>query len=152
MNVWRYQTREQLEIDAPIERVYGVASDAAAVPTYAAEIARIEVLGRPDEHTALARSHLKLAGFTLAYLYRYHYRPPTHYSGVQERGKLLRGYFSFTFSPRGRGTLVSHTEGIVSRIPCAAWVAGFVYFRVLSRGRIGEELERLKCLVESRPA
>lgn len=30
MNVWRYQTSESLEIDAPVEAVYAVASDPAA--------------------------------------------------------------------------------------------------------------------------
>ena len=150
MNVWRYQTSGHIEINAPIEQVYAAASDPATVPLYAHEIARIDVVKRLSDHIVLVRSHLKVAGLTLAYRYQYHYRPPTHYSGVQERGKVLRGYFKFTFRPRGNRTIVSHTEGVLSLIPGMAWVAGFIYFRVIARGGIGEELGRLKNLVESR--
>lgn len=98
MNVWRYQTSQQIEIDAPIDQVYATASRPDLVPSYAPEIARIEVEKRLSEHTVLARSYLRVAGLTLAYLYRYHYRPPTHYSGVQERGRFLRGYFNLTLA------------------------------------------------------
>jgi len=150
MNVWRYQTSEQIEIDAPIDQVYATASSPDFVPSYAPEIAHIEVEKRLSEHTVLARSYLKVAGLTLAYLYRYHYRPPTHYSGVQERGRFLRGYFNLTFRRNGNRTVVSHTEGILSAIPCLAWIAGFVYFRILSRGGVEEELGRLRCLIENR--
>src|SRR5919107_1880086 len=113
MNVWRYQIRERLEIDAPVERVYALASDPEIVPSYAPEIARIEVVRRLSEHMVLVRSHLKVARLTFGFLYRYHYRPPTHYSGVQEGGGLLRGYFTLRFRPSGGGTTVSHTEGIL---------------------------------------
>jgi hypothetical protein len=150
MNVWRYQTRERLEIDAPVEHVYGVASDPKSVPSYAPEVARIEVLKRLGEGRVLVRSHLKIARMTFGFLYLYHYRAPTHYSGVQEKGALLRGFFTLTFSPRGDRTIVSHTEGLLSRVPFFAWVAGFIYFRVVARGGMGMELDRLKALVESR--
>jgi hypothetical protein len=150
MNVWRYQTSHQLEIDAPIEQVYDTASSPDLVPSYAPEIARIEVEKRLSEHAVLARSYLKVAGLTLAYLYRYHYRPPTHYSGIQERGRFLRGYFNLTFRRNGNRTVVSHTEGILSAIPCLAWIAGFVYFRIIARGGVEEELGRLRCLIENR--
>src|SRR5436305_1856564 len=148
MSVWRYQTRERVEIDASVERVYALASDPSVVPAYAPEVARIEVLQRLSTHAVLVRSHLKIAGLTFAQLYRYHYRPPTHYSGVQERGRLVRGYFNLTFGAKGDHTLVSHTEGITSTVPCLAWAAGFVYFRLLARGRMGRELDGLKQLVE----
>lgn len=149
MNVWRYQTCEQLEIDAPIDRVYALASNPEVVPSYAPEVARIEVIERLSEHMVLVRSHLKVARMRLTYLYRYHYRAPTQYSGVQEDGKILRGYFTLSFSAKGNRTSVSHTEGILSVIPCLAWVIGFIYFRVIARGGMAEELGRLKTLVES---
>jgi hypothetical protein len=148
MNVWRYQTHERVEVSAPIEQVYAVAADPEIVPSYALEVARIEMVKRLSPHLVLARSHLKIAGLIVARLYRYHYHPPTHYSGVQEDGKLLRGYFSFSFQMRDGRTIVSHTEGIMSAIPCLASVAGFIYYRILSRGGLAEELERLKHLVE----
>jgi hypothetical protein len=149
MNIWRYQTREELEIDAPVERVYAVASDPASVPDYAPEVVRIDVLRRLSEHSVLVRSHLKIARLPFAFLYRYHYRSPTHYSGVQRGGRLLRGYFTLTFHPRGTRTIVSHTEGLLSRVPCFAWLAGFIYFRVVARGGMCRELDRLKQLAES---
>ncbi|MDT7604599.1 MAG: Polyketide cyclase / dehydrase and lipid transport [Acidobacteriota bacterium] len=148
MKTWCYQVRDQIEIDATIERVYSVASDPEIVPAYAEEVVRIELVKRLNEHSALVRSHLRVGGLTFAHLYRYHYRAPTNYSGTQEGGKLLRGYFSFTFQSRGARALVSHTEGITSPVPYLAWLVGFIYFRALSRGGVREELDKLKRLVE----
>src|SRR5947209_8440086 len=148
MNVWRYQTHERVEVSAPIEQVYAVAADPEIVPSYALEVARIELVKRLSPHLVLARSHLKVARFIIARLYRYHYHAPTHYSGVQEDGRLLRGYFSFSFQTQGARTIVSHTEGIMSSIPGLAGIAGFIYFRILSRGGLAAELDRLKRLVE----
>ena len=149
MNAWRYQTYEQIEIDAPIERVYAVASNPEVIPSYAPEIARIDIVKRLSEHIVLVRSYLKVAGLTLAYLYRYHYRPPTYYSGVQEYGKFLRGYFNLSFRAQGNRTTVSHTEGFLSSIPCLAWIVGFIYFHVIAHGGIVDELGRLKRLIEN---
>ncbi|MDT4954705.1 MAG: hypothetical protein QOJ02_2843 [Acidobacteriota bacterium] len=139
---------ERVEISAPIEQVYAVAADPDIVPSYALEIARIDLVKRLSPHSVLARSHLKIARLTFASLYRYHYRPPGHYSGIQEDGKLLRGYFSFSFQTQDNRTVVSHTEGIMSSIPGLAAIVGFIYFRILSRGGLAEELKRLKNLVE----
>lgn len=150
MNVWRYQICESLKIDAPVEQVYALASDPAVVPSYAPEVARIEVVRRLSEHMVLVRSHLKIAGLTCGFLYQYHYRPPAHYSGVQKGGGLLRGYFTLSFRPCGGGTTVTHTEGVVSSIPLLAWIGGFIYFHIFARGGMGEELGRLKKLAEGR--
>ena len=150
MNPRRYQICESLTVAAPVEQVYALASDPEVVPSYAPEVARIEVVRRLSEHMVLVRSHLKVARLTFRFLYRYHYRPPTHYSGVQEGRGLLRGYFTLSFRPCAGGTAVSHTEGFLSPVPLLAWVAGFVYFRVMARGGAREELGRLKELVESR--
>ena len=150
MNLWRYQISGSQKIAAPIEQVYALASDPEIVPSYAPEIARIEVVRRLSGHTVLVRSYLKVSRLTFSFLYRYHYHPPTHYSGAQEGRGLLRGYFTLRFQPRGSGTAVSHTEGVLSPIPLLAWVVGFIYFRMIARGGMGEELGRLKSLVESR--
>lgn len=148
MNVWRYQICERQEIDAPVEVVYAIASDPEMVPSYAPEVTRIEVVRRLREHMVLVRSYLKIAGLTLSQLYRYHYRAPSHYSGVQADRFLLRGYFTFSFRQCGNVTSVCHTEGILSSIPLLAWIVGFIYFRILTRGDMGEELGRLKNMVE----
>ncbi len=150
MNVWRYQICESVEIDAPLEKVYSLASNPELVPSYAPEIARIELVRSLSEHLVLVRSYLKVMWLTFGSLYRYHYRPPTHYSGVQEGRGLIRGYFTLSFSSCGTGTSVSHTEGIFSPIPLLAWVVGFIYFQLMSHGGLGDELSRLKQLVEGR--
>lgn len=152
MNFWRYQICESLEIEAPVEQVYAFASDPNTVPSYAPEIARIEIVKTLSEHLVLVRSFLKVAGLTLSFLYRYHYRRPTSYSGVQEGGGVLRGYFTLNFIPSGRGTTVSHTEGLLSPIPFFAWISGFIYFQMMARGGMEEELGKLKSIVESRVA
>jgi hypothetical protein len=149
MKVRRYQTREELEINAPVDQVYAVAVDPRSVPVYAPEIARIELVEKLSDHAVLVRSHLKVARLTFACLYRHHHRPPTHYSGVEVRGHLFRGYFSLNFQPSGDKTIVTHIEGIASSIPGMAGIIGFVYFRIMARGGLGEELRRLKLLVES---
>lgn len=150
MNVWRYQVSESLGIDAPVEQVYAFASNPETVPVYAPEIVRIEVVRRLSEHLVLVKSYLKVAVLTRAFLYQYHYRPPAHYSGVQQGSGLLRGYFTLSFTSCGAGTTVSHTEGILSRVPLVAWLIGFIYFRIMTRGGMREELETLKSLVEKR--
>lgn len=149
MRMRRYQGRDELEIDAPIQHVYRVAADAESVPSYAPEITRIELVDRLGERNALVRSHLRVAGLTFTQLYKYHYGPPTHYRGVQEKGTLLRGYFNLTFQARDGRTLVSHSEGILSAVPFPASLAGFIYFRVPARGGLEHELGRLKVLTEN---
>jgi Polyketide cyclase / dehydrase and lipid transport len=149
MNIWRYQIRESVEIDAPVEQVYTLASNPEVVPVYAPEISRIEIVRRLTEHKVLVKSYLKVAGLTRAFLYLYHYGPPTRYSGVQQDGRFLRGYFTLSFRSSGTGTNVSHTEGILSPIPLVAWIVGFIYFHVMTRGGMREELGRLKSLAET---
>ena len=150
MHKWtrRYQISECIEINAPVERVYAVASDPEMVPLYAPEVARIEVLERERPFKARVRSHLKIAGLTFTFAYRYHYRPPHAYSGVEEGARALRGYFSLRFAPIRDGTLVTHTEGITSPYPILASVAGFAYYRIAARGGMQDELQRLKKLAE----
>ena len=149
MNIWRYQTRMSVEIAAPVERVYALASNPQVVPLYAPEIDKIEVISRLSNQKVLVKSYLKIAGITRPYFYVYHYRPPAHYSGVQQQGALMRGYFTLTFKTSARGTSVSHTEGILSPLPFVAWFIGFIYFHLISRDGMRDELDRLRTLVEA---
>lgn len=149
MNIWRYQTKSTAEIAAPVEQVYALASNPEMVPRYAPEIDKIEVVTKLSDQKVLVKSYLKIAGMTRAFLYVYHYRPPTHYSGVQQQGGLMRGYFTLTFRSSASGTTVSHTEGISSPLPFVAWFVGFVYYHLISRDGMRDELERLRCLVEA---
>ena len=148
MKTRRYQVSERVLVGAPAERVYAVAADPETVPRYAAEVERIEVLERLGTRAARVRSHLRVAGVRLVFPYRYRYSPPRAYSGVQEGGALLRGYFTFSFRAEGARTLVSHTEGLLSSVPGLARLAGLVYFRLLGRGGMRRELAELKRLAE----
>ena len=148
----RYQVVERIEVGAPVEKVYEVASDPSLVPVYAPEIVRIEHLENIGGGVELVRSHIKVGPFTLAHKYRYRYHPPTSYAGVQEGGGLYKGYFSLSFRARDEVTVVTHVEGILSHVPGLARALGVLYFRVMARGGAGEELEKLKRLVESKDA
>ena len=145
----RYAEQGRVEIQARIEQVYRIATDPDLVPRYAHEVAGIETLHWLDPRTRLVRSHVRVGPVRIRFVYRYRYRPPTHYSGVQQGGRLLRGYFTFAFEARGDCTLVTHAEGVLSPMPGLAAVAGLVYFRGLGGDGVRGELERLKELVES---
>lgn len=149
MRTWHYQVHNQIQINAPIDRVYTTTSNPEVVPTYAPDIRRVELVEKLSNGEALVRSHLKVAGLPFVYLYRYRYHPPIYYGGVQERAPFVRGYFSFSFERRGEETVVSHTEGIMSRIPGLATLLGIFYFHVLARDLIRKELLRLRNLVEN---
>ncbi len=128
--------------------MYAIAVDPAVVPRYASEIARIEVLSRRDG-VAHVVSHLRVLGFTMAYRYRYRYHQNSYYGGVQEGGRLVRGYFTMRFHAVGeQQTRVSHVEGIMSRVPGVARFVGWIYFRLLGGDDIDSELQRLKTVVE----
>ena len=150
MTVARYRVRGRIEIDATPGEVYAIAADPAMVPLYAPEVERIEVIERIGERESRVRSRLRIGPFRRADVYRYRYVRGRSYAGIQERGRLFRGYFAFSFVPCGGRTVVTHVEGIASAVPGLARFLGFVYFRVLARGGIGEELRRLKGLVEER--
>jgi hypothetical protein len=142
-------------IDAPIERVYAVASDPQMVPKYAGEIVRITHRagfarsGRGA--TRFVQSHIRVCGFTIPFDYRYRFVPPTHYSGVQIGRALVRGFFWMRFKSidDGAATEVQHVEGITSRIPLLARFAGWIWFRLLAPDGPGDELRGLQQLIES---
>ena len=148
MRPGRYQVRGDILINAPIERVFDVASDPRMVPQYADEIARIDVLERRCEREAIVRSILKLGPLRLAFRYRDRYRRPRMYAGFQERG-LLRGYFSFSFRAEGQRTRVRHVEGLESLVPGLALLVVLFFFRLLGRGDLTVELARLADLASA---
>lgn len=147
----RWQVRDEILIDAPIERVFDVATNPQLVPKYADEIARIDVVEHISAREAVVRSVLKLGPLRMPCRYRYRYRRPRMYSGVQEGAKLMRGYFAFSLREEGSGTRVRHVEGIESGLPGLARLAGFVYFGLLRRGALEPELRRLAELVARSP-
>jgi hypothetical protein len=151
MALRRYQVGSRIVIDAPIARVYAIASDPQLVPLYAGEVKRIDVIERRSNGSARVRSHLRFFGFTFVFDYRYRYKPGLFYCGVQRGRNVLRGYFAMRFRSAGESTEVEHTEGLISPIPGVARLIGWLYFRLLPSDSIDDELLRLKRLVESAP-
>src|SRR2546421_12057379 len=144
----RYQVNGHILIRAPREKVYAIATEPTLVPRYVDDIARIEVLGNPARGKADVISHLRFGPIVVKCRYVYRYAPPAYYGGIQARGWLMRGYFSFHFRRCDGGTEVSHSEGIISRIPGLSAIAGFIYFRMMSNSGLQQELEKLKKLIE----
>jgi hypothetical protein len=152
MNRCGYEQRAKITIAAPIERVYAIASDPLVVPCYADEIRRIEILSDDGRGGREVRSHIRVLGLTIPFRYRYWYRPPLHYGGVQARGSLVQGYFTLRFRALNENTTeVEHVEGIVSRIPLLETIVGWAWFALLSRDGVAAELAKLKQLVEGLP-
>ena len=94
-----------VEIDAPIERCYEIASDIAKAPEWQGSLKDVEVLERDGERRALlveTESDAKVK--TVRALLRFSYEPPTGIRWVQEKGdtKSLTGSWSFEDLGGGR--------------------------------------------------
>ncbi len=148
----RYTVRSQVDIDAPCERLYRLATDPAVIPRFSREIASMVMLDPPGP-TRRARCRIRVAGLPVPARYRYRYAPPRAYAGIQTGAPLARSFFAFSFRPTSRGgTRVTHVEGFTARLPLLAWIMGVVYFHILNRGGIRAELLLLKALAEAAPA
>ena len=93
-----------VEIDAPIERCYEIASDIDNAPEWQGSLKDVEVLERDGERRALVvetESDAKVK--TVRARLRFAYEPPTAIRWVQEKGdtKSLNG--SWTFEDLGGG-------------------------------------------------
>ncbi len=149
MRARRYEHRDRIQIAAPIARVFAVASDPEMVPRYAGEVRRIETLSVDSRGGREVLSHIRMAGMTVRFRYRYRYSPPHFYGGVQRGGGPVRGYFTMRFHAIGEdATEVEHVEGIVSGVPMLARIVGWLWFNVLSPDGVDDELLKLKTLVE----
>lgn len=137
-------------IDAPVASVYRCAAEPGNVPRYAEEIDRIEIIDRLDATRATARSTLRLGPCRWTSTYHYRYHAPRTYAGAGVRGRA-RGFFAMTFEPARGGTRVVHTEGVTSRLPGLAPAVGCLYFGLLGKSHLHDELGRLKQLAETGP-
>ena len=93
-----------VEIDAPMERCYEIASDINHAPEWQGSLKDVEVLERDGEKRALlveTESDAKVK--TVKATLRFSYEPPTAIRWVQEKGdtKALTG--SWTFEDLGDG-------------------------------------------------
>jgi uncharacterized membrane protein len=93
-----------VEIDAPVERCYEIASDINHAPEWQGSLKDVDVLERDDERRALlveTESDAKVK--TVKATLRFSYEPPSAIRWVQEKGdtKSLTG--SWTFEDLGDG-------------------------------------------------
>jgi uncharacterized membrane protein len=94
-----------VEIDAPVERCYEIASDINHAPEWQGSLKDVEVLERDDQKRALlveTESDAKVK--TVKATLRFSYEPPTAIRWVQEKGdtKSLTGWWSFEDLGEGR--------------------------------------------------
>jgi hypothetical protein len=151
-HLWRYHRRGERAIHAPVEAVYRIVADPVRAPEFAREISCLEPVRELGPDLTLMRCHMRAVGIPCTLLLRYRRRVPHAYGGRQQGRPLLGGFFSFRLRPSRNGTLVTHTEGLTSRLPGLAWLAGVVYYGLLARGKIERELARLSRLAETETA
>ena len=93
-----------VEIDAPIERCFEIASDIANAPDWQGSLKDVEVLERDaQKRAALAETESDATVKTVRSVLRFTYEEPTSIRWVQEKGdtKSLTG--SWTFEDLGDG-------------------------------------------------
>ena len=93
-----------VEIDAPVERCYEIASDINHAPEWQGSLKDVEVLERDDQKRALlveteSDAKVKRVKATL----RFSYEPPTAIRWVQEKGDTKSLIGSWTFDDLGEG-------------------------------------------------
>jgi uncharacterized membrane protein len=139
-----------VEIDAPIERCYEIASDIANAPEWQGSLKDVEVLERDGQKRALlAETESDAKVKTVRSTLRFSYEEPTAIRWVQEKGdtKALTG--SWTFEDLGdghtRATYALEADpgrmlGMLLRGPAEAKVRDFL---------IGDAAEGLKQKAEA---
>ena len=93
-----------VEIDAPMERCYEIASDINHAPEWQGSLKDVEVLERDGEKRALVvetESDAKVK--TVKATLRFSYEPPTAIRWVQEKGDTKSLIGSWTFEDLGDG-------------------------------------------------
>ena len=125
-----------VEIDAPVERCYEIASDIDHAPEWQGSLKDVEVLERDDRKRALVvetESDAKVK--TVRSVLRFSYEEPTAIRWVQEKGETKSLTGSWTFEDLGdgqtRATYALETEpgrilGLLLRGPAEAKVRDFL--------------------------
>ena len=125
-----------VEIDAPVERCYEIASDINHAPEWQGSLKDVEVLERDGQRRALiveTESDAKVK--TVKATLRFSYEPPTAIRWVQEKGDTKSLIGSWTFDDLGdgrtRATYALETDpgrllGMLLRGPAEAKVRDFL--------------------------
>lgn len=139
-----------VEIDAPMERCYEIASDIANAPEWQGSLKDVEVLERDGQRRAtLAETESDAKVKTVRATLRFSYEEPTAIHWVQEKGdtKSLTGWWKFEDlgDGRTRATYGLETDpgrmlGMLLRGPAEAKVRDFL---------LGDAAEGLKQQAEA---
>jgi uncharacterized membrane protein len=139
-----------VEIDAPIERCYEIASDIDRAPDWQGSLKDVEVLERDDQkRAALVETESDAKVKTVRSILRFSYEPPTAIRWVQEKGdtKSLTGAWTFEDLGGGRTRATYGLEadpgrmlGMLLRGPAEAKVRDFL---------LGDAADGLKRKAES---
>jgi uncharacterized membrane protein len=93
-----------VEIDAPVERCYEIASDIATAPEWQGSLKDVEVLERDGQKRAtLAETESDAKVKTVRATLRFSYDEPTAIRWVQEKGETKSLTGSWTFEDLGEG-------------------------------------------------
>ena len=93
-----------VEIDAPLERCYKIASDIANAPEWQGSLKDVEVLERDGDRRALvAETETDAKVKTVSATLRFSYEEPTAIRWVQEKGDTKSLIGSWTFEDLGEG-------------------------------------------------
>ena len=93
-----------VEIDAPVERCYEIASDIANAPEWQGSLKDVEVLERDGQKRAtLAETESDAKVKTVRATLRFSYEEPTAIRWVQEKGETKSLTGSWTFEDLGEG-------------------------------------------------
>ena len=93
-----------VEIEAPMERCYEIASDIANAPEWQGSLKDVEVLERdPEKRATLAETESDAKVKTVRATLRFSYEEPTAIRWVQEKGETKSLTGSWTFEDLGEG-------------------------------------------------
>ena len=93
-----------VEIDAPIERCFGIAADIDNAPEWQGSLKDVEVLERhADKRAALVETESDAKVKSVKALLRFSYEEPTAIRWVQEKGDTKSLVGSWTFVDLGEG-------------------------------------------------
>lgn len=139
-------TVQRIEIDAPPQECFDVASDIAAYPEWATGVRSTEIL-ETDTEGRVARAHFTVDGMVkeISYVLRYSYDEPRSVSWVAEPGpdlKELEGSYTFTELDENRTEVV-----YALRADPAFTIPGFLR-RQVEKQIVGTALRGLRERVE----
>jgi uncharacterized membrane protein len=142
------QTRDQIVVNAPLERCYEVVSNVEEYPSWVPDVKEVKVLdrdekGRPSRVSFRAAAFGRSTHYTLLYDYS---KAPEVLSWTLQEGDMtskLDGSYQFSSEPSG-ATRVSYELSVELRVP----IPGFVKRRVEVR-IIQAALQQLKARAEA---